>query len=194
MAVEADASVSSGADLPIASYSFDFGDGTALVGPQTQPTADHTYAFAGTYALSLTVTDTAGRSSTATRQVTATTTDIVTNSSFESGTAGWNASPSSPGVTLTRVAGGHSGTSAARLTNTGTSAGYCVLNDHPDWVAQTAPGLYTASLWVRSDTPGATLGLRDADEAEHLERPPARLGGRAALVEPVEARDLPADG
>ena len=67
------------------------------------------------------------------------------------------------------MAGGHSGTSAARLTNTGTSAGYCVLNDHPDWVAQTAPGLYTASLWVRSDTPGATLGLTLADIAHSFQ-------------------------
>jgi hypothetical protein len=44
------------------------------------------------------------------------------NPGFEADTAGWNTSVSSPGVTLTRVAGGHTGDRAALLTNTGTSA------------------------------------------------------------------------
>jgi len=35
-----------------------------------------------------------------------------------------------------------------------------VLNDAPNWVAATAAGNYGASLWVRSDTPGATLKLK----------------------------------
>jgi PKD repeat protein len=42
MTVHADASASRVTDLPIASYTFDFGDGT-IVGPQPEPTADHTY-------------------------------------------------------------------------------------------------------------------------------------------------------
>src|SRR5439155_8481068 len=69
-------------------------------------------------------------------------------------------SGSSPGVTLTRVAGGHSGAWAAQLANGGTTAGSCVLNDAPNWVATTATGRYVASLWVRSDAPGATLKLK----------------------------------
>ena len=48
---------------PIASYSFDFGDGSAVVGPQAGATATHTYSAAGTYAVTVTVTDTGGRSS-----------------------------------------------------------------------------------------------------------------------------------
>ena len=69
--VTADASASTDTDVtPIATYTFDFGDGTAVVGPQTTPTAQHTYATAGGYTATVTVTDTAGLSSTATSSVT----------------------------------------------------------------------------------------------------------------------------
>jgi PKD repeat protein len=65
-----DASRSSDADAtPIATYAFDFGDGTAPVN-QTSATAAHTYAKAGTYTATVTVTDTAGKTGTATTTVT----------------------------------------------------------------------------------------------------------------------------
>src|SRR5207249_7126659 len=54
---------------PIASYTFDFGDGT-VVGPQATATATHTYTTAGTFTVKVTVTDTAANSSTATGTVT----------------------------------------------------------------------------------------------------------------------------
>jgi len=67
--VLADASASTDTDAtPIASYRFDFGDGT-IVGPQTNSTAAHTYATAKTYRVTVTVTDTAGLSSAATAMV-----------------------------------------------------------------------------------------------------------------------------
>ena len=73
LAVTADASASTDADLsPIASYSFDFGDGSPVVGPQAGATAGHTYTVPGTYTVTVTVRDTAGLSSTATSQVTVT--------------------------------------------------------------------------------------------------------------------------
>jgi hypothetical protein len=53
------------------------------------------------------------------------------NPGFESDTSGWSTSGGSPGVTLTRVAGGHTGTGAAALTNIGTGSVSCVLNDAP---------------------------------------------------------------
>jgi PKD domain-containing protein len=66
--VTADASGSSDTDAtPIATYRFDFGDGTT-VGPQAGDKASHTYTQGGTF--TVTVTDTAGLSSTATSQVT----------------------------------------------------------------------------------------------------------------------------
>jgi parallel beta-helix repeat protein len=68
--VTADASASTDSDATgIASYTFDFGDGSAPVGPQGSPTATHTYASAGSYVVRVTVTDTGGRSSTATSTV-----------------------------------------------------------------------------------------------------------------------------
>jgi PKD repeat protein len=68
--VLADASVSTDADAtPIATYRFDFGDGSAVIGPQAAPTASHTYTAHGTYLVRVTVTDTAGLASTAEKRV-----------------------------------------------------------------------------------------------------------------------------
>jgi PKD repeat protein len=160
LAVTADASRSSDPDAtPIASYSFDFGDGSRLVGPQATPTATHTYAADGTYTVTLRVTDTAGRVGTDTVVVTVSS-NLVRNPGFESDTTGWSAGGSGPGITLTRRADGHSGDWSAQLTNAATAATTCVLNDAPDTVKPTAAGTYTASLWARADQPGAVLKLR----------------------------------
>ena len=57
---------------------------------------------------------------------------------------------------LDRDGAGRGGGHAAQLSNGGTAAvNYCILNDSPNWVATTATGTYTASLWVRTDTPGS---------------------------------------
>ena len=56
LSVTADASASTAGSSPISSYSFDFGDGT-IVGPQSSATANHTYQSAGTYKVTVTVTD-----------------------------------------------------------------------------------------------------------------------------------------
>jgi len=83
--------------------------------------------------------------------------ELVGNPGFEANTFGWKAG----GVaTLSRVAGGHGGSSSARLSNDGSTNGNCLLNDSPNWVGNTASGTYTASLWVRGDSAGATLKLR----------------------------------
>jgi parallel beta-helix repeat protein len=73
LAVTADASASTDTDgTPIASYLFDFGDGSPAVGPQAGATASHTYTSVGTYTVTVTVMDTAGLSSQATSTVTVT--------------------------------------------------------------------------------------------------------------------------
>ena len=83
--------------------------------------------------------------------------ELVGNPGFETDTAGWTAG----GVaTLSRVAGGHGGSFSARLSNDGSTSGNCLLNDSPNWVDTTTSGTYTASLWVRGDSAGATLRLR----------------------------------
>jgi Carbohydrate binding domain len=91
-------------------------------------------------------------------------TNLVGNPGFESGLSGWNTSGSDTngaGVTLTQVAGGHSGSFAALLTNADpTLKNNCTLNDSPDWVKPTSAGTYTGSIWVRADSAGAPLILR----------------------------------
>ena len=63
LTVLADATGSLGPDGTVASYRFDFGDG-AIVGPQSGPTASHTYA-AGIWTATVTVTDQSGGTKTA---------------------------------------------------------------------------------------------------------------------------------
>jgi len=96
-----------------------------------------------------------GKTSTASLAV-----NYVKNSGFETDLSGWNTSGSGTGVTLARVAGGHSGAWAALLTNGGTSATTCAINDSPDWVKPTAAGTYTGTIWARADTAGKPLKLR----------------------------------
>jgi hypothetical protein len=109
------------------------------------------------------VTDTAGLSATSTATVNvspATGTNLVGNPGFETDTTGWN-NNGRTGITLTRVSGGHSGSSAAAMTNTTTTTQPdCTLNDSPNWVKTTQAGTYQAGLWVRADTAGAVLKLR----------------------------------
>src|SRR5439155_26589204 len=85
LVVRADASASTATKLPIASYTFDFGPGvggsSARVGPQAEPTAEHSYAAAGTYQVLVTVTDSGGGTSFALSQVTVAP-GIVANPSF----------------------------------------------------------------------------------------------------------------
>jgi fibronectin type 3 domain-containing protein len=69
--VSADASASTD-ETGIASYAFDFGDGSPVVGPQAAPTATHSYATAGSYTVTVRVADTASLSSEATASVLAT--------------------------------------------------------------------------------------------------------------------------
>jgi parallel beta-helix repeat protein len=161
--VTADASGSTdGGGTPIASYRFDFGDGTTS-GPQSSAVADHTYQVPGTYTVTMTVTNTAGSSDTATAAVSvapAPPVNLVGNPGFETGLTGWN-NNGRAGITLTQTAGGHSGGYAVVLANsTSSTAPDCTLNDSPNWVAKTVSGTYQASLWVRATTPGATLKLR----------------------------------
>jgi hypothetical protein len=86
--------------------------------------------------------------------------NLVGNAGFETDLTGWNTSGSDSGVTISRVAGGHTGGWAAKLTNTSSVASTCLLNDAPNWVTSTVSKTYTGSLWVRADTSGAVVKLR----------------------------------
>jgi parallel beta-helix repeat protein len=67
--VTANASGSADTDGTIVSYTFDFGDGSPLVGPQAGSSATHTYA-AGTWTVTVTVTDNDGATATKSSTVT----------------------------------------------------------------------------------------------------------------------------
>ncbi|MGD0834700.1 MAG: PKD domain-containing protein [Candidatus Dormibacteria bacterium] len=56
--VTVDASTTTG-PVPISTYTFNFGDGT-IIGPQSEPTAQHSYASAATYTITVTVVDQRG--------------------------------------------------------------------------------------------------------------------------------------
>lgn len=92
------------------------------------------------------------------------TADLVANPGFEANLSGWDTSGSGPGVVLARVRGGHSGGWAAKVTNSSKNNATAVLQDSPNWVATTAAGTYTGSIWVRADTAGAllTLGFQES--------------------------------
>jgi hypothetical protein len=109
-----------------------------------------------------TVTGTdAGKTSTASLLVTAGAVNLIVNSGFEVDATGWNTSGSGASITLARVAGGHSGSWAAQISNTGTTIStYAVLQDSPNWVTKTSAGTYTGSLWVRATVAGGTFKLK----------------------------------
>jgi parallel beta-helix repeat protein len=122
LAVTADASASTPGSAPITGYTFSFGDGTT-VGPQAGSTANHTYTVAGTYLVTVTVTDANGLTSTATQSVTVSApptaryvNSIATNSSSSAHTSGH--------VTVWRSAGVSAGdliVAAVQLTGTSSS-------------------------------------------------------------------------
>ncbi|HXV71439.1 MAG TPA: carbohydrate binding domain-containing protein [Acidimicrobiia bacterium] len=83
--------------------------------------------------------------------------ELIGNPGFETDTSGWRGQAASN--TLALVAGGHSGNWAVEVSKSDAGSS-CGIDDSPNWVAVTAAGTYTASIWVRSDTPGITLRLR----------------------------------
>jgi parallel beta-helix repeat protein len=155
LAVTADASASSDSDAtPIATYRFDFGDGSPVVGPQAGATAGHTYTATGMYTVTVTVTDSGGLSSTATTQVT------VTSPSDSAPSASLTVTPASGTAPLQVTADASASTDADA---TPISAykfdfgdGSPVVGPQPGAVAShtyAAAGTYTVTLTV-TDTAG----------------------------------------
>ena len=144
------------------SWQWNFGDGQS----STARNPSHVFANTGGYTVTLTASNANGSSS-ASRQITVSDVppppppgdNLIGNAGFEQNTAGWDTGGYAA-VTLARVAGGHSGASAAKITNTGTTTVTSTLNDAPNWVQTTSAGTYTGSIWVRADTAGAKLYLR----------------------------------
>ena len=84
--------------------------------------------------------------------------NLVVNPTMEASTRGWYA-PSA--FVLERARGGHTGTYAVRLRNTGTTARTGTVNDARNTVAATTAGhVYVASAWVRTPAAGRAVSVR----------------------------------
>lgn len=95
--VTADASASVGGASSIANYTFDFGDGTVLPA-QSGATAAHTYSAAGNYTVTVTATDSAGRTGTAAQEVTVVAQPVPTSEwKLSDGTGATAADSGTPG-------------------------------------------------------------------------------------------------
>jgi PKD repeat protein len=139
---------------PTPTYSWTFGDQTS----STETSPSHTYSTAGDYIVTLVATNTGGsdQSDPITIHVTPASppTNLVGNPGFDLDTTHWGTNGSGQGVTLARMTPGRDGTGGlAKLTNGSTRKQKCVLNDVPNWVTTTQAGTYTASIWVRDDSP-----------------------------------------
>ncbi len=148
--VTADASTSFDSDGTVASYRFDFGDGT-IVGPQISPVATHTYGL-GNWNARVTVTDDRGGvsiSSPVMIQVLGLGANLVRNPSIETNSSGWGVYGAD---TLSRVAGGQSGSFALEMRSASKSTALFGCNDSPNWVTNAGPAgtRYRLTAWVRS--------------------------------------------
>jgi hypothetical protein len=138
------------------------GPGTVTFGDASSLSTTASFSAAGTYVLRLTADDSALQSSDdVTLTVSPASQNLVGNPGFETDITGWNTSGSDAGVTLTRVSGGHSGGWSGLVANGGSgTAATCKVQDAPNWVTTTSAGTYTGSMWVRADSPGATLTIK----------------------------------
>ena len=179
--VLADASGSTEADGTIVSYRFDFGDGT-VSGPQAAATASHVYA-AGSFTLSVTVTDDVGGQSTVSVPIIAAATgggtNLAMNPSFEGNTSGWSGYD---GATLQRVPGGFDGASSLQVTGADSVASFGAT-DSPNWVGATpaAGTRYRIAAWVRADSADGEARLRIREYLGGV-----RIGAAAYLSNTVE--------
>ncbi len=113
--IVADASASTAGSSPIATYTFTFSDGTT-VGPQASSTARHQVTAAGTYTVSVTVSDQAGRKSTANASVQVTAPAVTP--------------PRAALVSELPPAGGVAGASLLRLNASGSVAGSAPITSY----------------------------------------------------------------
>ena len=89
LSVIANAAASGAGSFPIASYTFDFGDGTAPVGPQAGASTSHIYVNPGTFTTVVSVTDTQGNVGTASATITATSGVLGQDSFTRANQSGW---------------------------------------------------------------------------------------------------------
>jgi parallel beta-helix repeat protein len=132
--------------------------GSATVNVDGTVTYTPVASYNGSDSFSYKASDGRGGTDTATVSVTVSPRELVGNGGFETSTSGWNGG--SPTISVTREAGGHSGGWSGHVSNVGTAAAQCTLNDAPNWVSTTKSGTYTGTVWARASSPGAVLRAR----------------------------------
>lgn len=157
--VRADASGSSDVDLAgIASYTFDFGDGT-IVGPQADPVSSHAYTTAGSYVVTVSVRDTQGLTGSARATAIVTSRPLRTYYVTGSAAACSDAGPATAAIPLCTIG---AATKAAL-------AGDTVLIGAGQYREQIRPlnsGEAGAPVTLRATTPAAVvLGSNDVSDA-----------------------------
>ncbi len=178
MSVALDATASSDTDGTIASYAWDFGDGSTQV-PSASATASHTYATPGTYTVTLTVVDNDGGTGTTTHIATPVHVNVPPTAIFTSSSnnlvASFDASGSSDsdgtiagyawdfgdGTTGTGATPSHTYASGNTYTVTLTvtdDSGATTVISHPITV-QAANQLPTASISTTNTAGSLTVGV-----------------------------------
>jgi len=132
--------------------------GTASIGSGGSVTYTPSLGFVGADAFAYTVDDGRGGTDTAVVTIAIDGGNLVGNSGFETDTTGWTTSEAD--VSLTRVAGGHTGDWSAEVANTSSTSLKCRMADRPNWVTATSEGTYTVGIWVRGEDAGGTVKLR----------------------------------
>lgn len=152
LAVAFDASTSTDADGTIASYSWNFGDGTTATGV----TASHTYTESGTYQVKLTVTDDRGTTDSITQPVAVRAANVLPTASFE--------------ATMTHMTAAVDATASVDPDGTvetyswafgDGSIGTGVTAEH----VYATPGAYTVTLTVTDDRGGSATTTRQVTAA-----------------------------
>ncbi len=175
---------SSDPDGPIASYRFEFGDGSVMT--RSEPSAGHTYT-AGVWNAKVIVTDSFGALDTATVTVFAATPppsdtlgpNLVANPSFEAALTGWNAYGT---ATVTRVTGGQDGGYCARIAGPITF-GLFGLNDSPNVIPVVAQAgtKYRISAWVKASASAGSCRLQVREWVGSAQQGPTTFSSYVAL-------------
>jgi PKD repeat protein len=145
-----DASASADPDGTVASYAWDFGDGSTATGV----TASHTYTAAGNYTVTLTVTDDQG--------ATGTTTSVVAATPNQAPAASFTSAVTDRSVSLSATASDADGTVASYAWNFGdgsTATGATAAHTYA------ADGTYTVRLVVTDDEGATTTVTHDVSVA-----------------------------
>ena len=143
---DASASNTSGDTTSIVSYAFNFGDGTSS-GSQSTPVASHRYTAPGTYPVTVTVTNKAGLTATASTSETVRI-NYSGNPTFESGVSEWNPAGGGGAALAVTTTNPHGGLQAAAVTMT--SGSQCMVSHTPPALVNALnPGtVYKSSIWV----------------------------------------------